>query len=89
MRSSIWNADCRLVLASKSQTRRQILEAAGLEFDIEACDLDERGLEQEFLQAGGVLEQLPLALARAKALRVSKIRPGAFCLGADQTWTHH
>jgi septum formation protein len=75
------------VLASKSASRRRLLASAGLAFDIEAADIDERALERAFLAEGGPLEALALALARAKALAVSARRPGAPCIGADQTLT--
>jgi septum formation protein len=75
----------RLILASKSASRRQMLASAGLAFDVEAAEIDERALEADFLARGEAPEDLALALARAKALEVSNRRPGALCLGADQT----
>ncbi|HEY1943761.1 MAG TPA: Maf family protein [Roseiarcus sp.] len=84
-RSPLWTAREALVLASKSASRRQLLAGAGLEFDIEPAEIDERALEDEFLGKGGPVEKLALALARAKALEVSARRANALCLGADQT----
>lgn len=83
--SDLWISPERLILASKSASRRQMLASAGLVFDIEAAEIDERALEAEFLARGEAPEELALALARAKALEVSRRRPGALCLGADQT----
>ncbi len=84
---SLWIGREKLVLASKSASRRRLLESAGLAFEVEAADIDERALESEFLAAGGQSEALALALARAKALEVSARRPGAPCIGADQILT--
>jgi septum formation protein len=84
---SLWISRDKLVLASKSASRRRLLESAGLAFEVEPADIDERALETEFLAAGGPSEPLALALARAKAQQVSVRRPGALCVGADQILT--
>ncbi|MBV8474628.1 MAG: Maf family protein [Hyphomicrobiales bacterium] len=83
--SPLWIAGSPLVLASKSASRRQLLASAGLAFDMEAAEIDERAVEDEYFAGGGPVEQLALTLARAKALDVSARRAGALCLGADQT----
>ena len=62
-----------------------MLESAGINVDVEAPEIDERGLEQKFLDGGGSPSGLAGRLARAKALDVSARRPEAPCLGADQT----
>lgn len=82
---SLWIGQARLVLASKSASRRQLLASAGLEFDVETAQVDERALEDESAARGASSESLALTLARAKALEVSARRLGALCLGADQT----
>lgn len=83
--ASLWTGREALVLASKSASRRQLLASAGLAFDVEPAEIDERALEDEFFAGGGAVEKLALTLARAKALDVSARRPGVLCLGADQT----
>jgi len=85
--ASLWIGRDKLVLASKSASRRRLLESAGLPFQVEPADIDERALESEFLAAGGPSEPLALALARAKAQNVSVRRPGALCVGTDQILT--
>ena len=69
-----------IILASQSASRKDMLTAAGVDFIACPADLDERALE-----AG--LETVPpevaLALARAKALAVSRERPEALILGSD------
>lgn len=84
-KASLWIGAARPVLASRSPTRRLLLENAGIAVDVEAAALDERALENEFLAGGGSPAQLAARLARAKALEVSARRPGALCFGADQT----
>jgi len=77
----------RLVLASKSSGRRQLLEAAGIAFEIASADVDERAIERAFLGQGGAVEGLAAALSRAKAVEASDRFPNALCLGADQVMT--
>lgn len=70
-----------IVLASKSASRRAMLDAAGIAFTISPAHIDERALEAEL---GGVSpEEVALALAREKAMSVSRETSGAFVLGSD------
>jgi septum formation protein len=84
---SLWRGATRLVLASGSASRRALLAAAGLDFDVDPARIDERELEERFLRESGSVDEVAGRLARAKALEVSLRRPGALCLGADQTLT--
>ncbi|MBV9287473.1 MAG: Maf family protein [Hyphomicrobiales bacterium] len=86
-RAALWRGEAPLVLASKSEVRRAMLEAAGLNPHVMSAELDERALEERFLVEGGRSDDLAAALARAKALTASRSRPEAYCLGADQTLT--
>jgi len=79
---SLWRPAEPLVLASGSAARRALLEAAGLPLEVERPDVDERAIEAGV--AGGPAEAAP-RLAAAKALAVSRRRPGRLVLGADQT----
>jgi septum formation protein len=83
----IWRGAASLVLASRSESRRALLKAAGLDAEVVAPGVDERALEDRYLKRGDSLESLALELARAKALAVSAERPDAYCIGADQTLT--
>lgn len=67
-----------IVLASKSASRRAMLEAAGVDFEARAADVDERAIEAEL--AGARPDQVALALAKAKALAVEADEP---VLGSD------
>lgn len=74
-----------LVLASGSSARRMLLENAGLTFEVDPADLDERSAEAPLLAAGASPADLAAALAMAKASFVSAGRPGDLVIGADQT----
>ncbi len=65
----------RLVLASSSPRRRELLAELGLPFEIRPSDADETP------RAGETPEALVLRLARIKAATVA--RPGELVLGAD------
>ena len=83
----LWRGARPLVLASRSESRRALLSAAGLDAEFVGPGVDERALEDRHLAHGGSLESLALELARAKALAVSAERPDDYCIGADQTLT--
>ena len=70
-----------LILASHSQSRRAMLDAAGVAYQAVPAALDERALEAGLAGAGAA--QVALALAEAKALAVSAAHPGALVLGSD------
>ena len=73
-----------LVLASASPIRRQLLANAGLSFEVDPADIDERAAEEPLLRAGATPEDLAVALAMAKAVSVSERRPDDLVIGADQ-----
>jgi septum formation protein len=79
----LWLAADPLMLASKSASRRAVLENAGIPIDIEPADVDEREIEArvDFDDPG----QVAALLAREKARVVSAKHPGRMVLGADQT----
>lgn len=70
-----------LVLASQSGSRRAMLEAAGVDFVARPATVDERAIEAEM--GGAPPAEVALALARAKALAVSREVPDAWVLGSD------
>jgi septum formation protein len=75
----------RLILASKSAARMQLLKNAGIEFEVMPAPLDERAVEGPLIAAGRNPAEIALALAEAKALAVSRAEPAATVIGADQT----
>ncbi|GAB3841517.1 Maf family protein [Nesterenkonia populi] len=84
------SAQPRLILASASPSRRQILLDAGIEFDIVVSEVDERAAVEAAREAGqqvGPAEEA-LLLAQTKAEDVAS-RPearGAFVLGCDSVF---
>ena len=74
-----------LILASQSTTRKALLQQAGLRFSSVPASVDERGLEQAVLDAGGDGRDVALLLAERKAAAVAADHPGAIVIGADQT----
>lgn len=68
----------RLILASTSRYRRELLERLQLPFDVVAPDIDEAPRRGELPRA------LALRLAREKAIAVSTAHPGAVVIGSDQ-----
>ena len=81
----LWTSGEPLILASGSSARAQMLNAAGIPFEIDKPTLDERAVEAPLLAAGANGAQIAAALAQAKALEVSARRPGRYVLGGDQT----
>jgi septum formation protein len=72
-----------LLLASKSETRRQMLAYAGVPFDLIDAPLDEAAAKHDVMASGVDARALAGKLAQAKAL--SAAAPAdALVLGADQ-----
>ncbi|MCZ7851983.1 MULTISPECIES: Maf-like protein [Agrobacterium] len=74
-----------LILASSSASRQMLMRNAGLTFLAIPADIDERALDEQLERDGASPEEVALELARAKALAVSRLYPGALVLGCDQT----
>lgn len=70
-----------ILLASRSVSRRAMLEAAGVHFEAVPAEIDERALEAEMDAADPA--EIAQALAAAKAAAVSSVRPGRWVLGSD------
>ena len=81
------SAPARLVLASGSETRRDLLSAAGLDFDIRPSTVDESVLKRRLRAEGASASDVAMALAEAKAIPVSALAPGDVVIGADQILT--
>lgn len=72
-----------LILASGSAARRQMLQAAGLDFAVELPQMDEEGAKASLRREGLSPRDQANALAELKALSVSRKRAG-LVIGADQ-----
>ena len=68
----------KLILASTSKYRKELLERLRIPFEIVAPDVDETPLPKE------TPADLVLRLAQAKAEIVSKANPDAWVIGSDQ-----
>jgi septum formation protein len=74
-----------LILASESESRARLLEAAGLAFIVEPPGLDEAVMRQAISGEEALLpHDVAEVLARAKAEAVSELAPKAYVIGGDQ-----
>ncbi len=72
-----------LILASGSAIRREILDGAGLTYEVIIRPVDEAAIKDAMLAENARLRDIADALAEAKAMRVSRQMPG-LVIGADQ-----
>ncbi|MGA8899408.1 Maf family protein [Bradyrhizobium sp.] len=80
---TLWRGKEPLVLASQSSARQSLLANAGIEFECDPAEIDERAIQATSgLAAPGDIASL---LAREKARVVSVRRQGRYVAGADQT----
>lgn len=80
---SLWRGE-PLILASKSEVRRRLLEAAGIPVVVDPASLDERAVEASQAKAPHGPKDVAQMLAREKTLMVARRHCGVV-LGADQT----
>jgi septum formation protein len=73
----------KLVLASQSASRRAMLDAARVPYEAVAAQVDEISAKESLLADGISARDLADALAELKALKVSRLVPGALVLGGD------
>lgn len=72
-----------LVLASSSPFRRMLMSNAGLTFEHQAANIDERKIEEGLVNANP--KRVAMVLAEAKAMNVASSHPRSFVIGSDQT----
>lgn len=77
-------AELPLILASGSAIRAQLLRGAGLDFVVETAPVDEAEIRLALQAEGASAGDTAVALAEAKALRVSRKHAGALVIGCDQ-----
>ena len=68
----------KLILASSSPRRKQILERIGLKFEIIPPNIDESHLSVKMKP-----EEYCISLAKIKAMKISQYHPNALVIGAD------
>lgn len=74
-----------IILASKSEHRKLLMQNAGLSFDTASADIDERIIESAVQKTGVTPQELALILANAKALDISQKNTNQYVIGSDQT----
>src|SRR5690348_14782222 len=72
------------ILASASAARARLLAAAGVEFRVEAAELDEAVLKKACRAEGRDAADCALLLAEAKANQIAARHDGVIVIGADQ-----
>jgi len=72
---------CELILASKSSSRREMLDAAGVTYEAIPADVDERGIEEALKNA--TPPEIAEALSVAKAAALATLHPDRLVLGSD------
>lgn len=78
-----------IILASKSAARRSVLDGAGVPYEAVTAGVDEDAAKASLTAEGARPREVADALAELKAIKVSRARPGALVIGADQTLEHH
>lgn len=76
------NPKIPIILASGSESRRVMLEEAGIVFQVVTSDVDESILKEKI--ASLPFNEQVIELAKAKAVAVSSQYPEAFVIGGDQ-----
>ncbi len=72
-----------IILASKSEVRKKILDENQIEFTVEPSNLDEDEVKKSLLNEGATPELISKNLAELKANKVSQTKSGEIVLGAD------
>lgn len=75
----------KLILASKSSYRAQLLNSAGVDFVVHGAKIDERAIEEPLLKANMNEADIAMILAQTKAVSVSEEFDDAIVIGSDQT----
>src|SRR5215471_21872620 len=74
----------RLVLASASVSRRALLNAAGLNFEVRPANIDEESVRHGARAEGASVTAAAQRLADRKAQAIAQLDPEAVVIGADQ-----
>ena len=73
----------KIILASKSKVRKEILDKNGVECEVEPSNVDEDTVKISLTKANATPEIISKNLAELKANKVSMKKPGVIVLGAD------
>ena len=72
-----------IILASKSEVRKKILDENQIECTVEPSNLDEEEVKKSLINQGATPELISKNLAELKANKVSQKKSGEIVLGAD------
>jgi len=73
----------KIILASKSNVRKKILDINGIKCTVEPSNIDEESVKESFLKENITPEIISKNLAELKANKISQKRNGDLVLGAD------
>lgn len=73
-----------VILASGSKIRKQLLEAAGVRFDVKVARVDEGSIKASLLSEGAKPNDVADVLAEMKARQISSQMPDGLVIGCDQ-----
>tara|TARA_Y100000590_G_scaffold198969_1_gene225957 strand:- start:2909 stop:3511 length:603 start_codon:yes stop_codon:yes gene_type:complete len=73
----------KIILASKSKVRKDILEKNNIKFKVIASNVDEETIKESLIKEGASPEIISKNLAEAKATKVSNLYQEKLVLGAD------
>jgi len=79
------SATNKIILASRSEHRQTLLKNAGVNFETQSANINEREIEKPLIEAELGGDDIAEVLAIAKATEVSKKNPHAYVIGCDQT----
>ena len=72
-----------IILASKSEVRKKILDENNIKCAVDPSNLDEDEVKKSLINQGATPELISKNLAELKANKVSQRKPGEIVLGAD------
>jgi len=72
-----------IILASKSEIRKKILQSNGINVEVIPANIDEDMVKKSLLKEGATPELISKNLAELKANKISEKKPDALVLGAD------
>lgn len=76
--------DRRVILASASSSRANLLQSAGIDFEPIPAKVDEDSIKASLKTEGASAVQCAEMLAELKAVKISQRHPDALVIGADQ-----
>ncbi len=72
-----------LILASQSASRREMLDAAGVEYAVKPAHVDEGAMKAALLAQNQTPRAIADALAELKAIKIARQNPHALVIGSD------